>query len=159
MAGDAAGGVDRTYATVYSSSFLSIFYDYYVLGFNMKYIWGCPADKILLPFFSENLSRKHLDIGVATGYFPAVALARPFRRDTKQELTLLDLNPNPLRATTARVLSVTTKTEVRSVEADVTEPLPRSCATPSSTPSPRSTSSTACRAARRSSAPWQPSRR
>ncbi len=125
MAGDAEAGGDRTYATVYSASFLSIFYDYYVLGFNMKYIWGCSANKILLPFFAENFSRKHLDIGVATGYFPAKALARPFRRDSKQELTILDINPNPLRATSARVLSVTSRTEVQSVEADVTESLPK----------------------------------
>ncbi|KAH8883182.1 methyltransferase [Thozetella sp. PMI_491] len=118
-------GPDKTYATVYSRSFLSIFYDYYVLGFNMKYIWGCPATTILLPFFAENFSRRHLDIGVATGYFPAAALAQPFRKDSKQELTLVDINPNPLNATKARVLSVTTKTTVETVLADVTEPLPK----------------------------------
>ncbi|OLN83446.1 putative uncharacterized protein YbcY 1 [Colletotrichum chlorophyti] len=119
-------GADRnaTYATTYSPSFLTLFYDKYVLGFNMRYIWGCSTD-ILLPFFCENFSRNHLDCGVATGYFPAVALARPFRTNSKQRLTLLDLNPNPLNAAKARVLSVTTETEVRCVEADVTEPPPK----------------------------------
>ncbi|CAM1502594.1 Fc.00g073700.m01.CDS01 [Cosmosporella sp. VM-42] len=122
--GDSQTG-SRTYATVYSRSFLSIFYDHYVLGFNMRFIWGCPTSSVLLPFFSENLSRNHLDCGVATGYFPAVALGRPFRKRSKHRLTLLDLNPNPLRAARGRVLSQATATEVQCVEADVTEPPPK----------------------------------
>lgn len=118
-------GGNRTYATVYSRSFLSIFYDNLVLGFNMRYMWGCPTDTVLVPFFSENFSRKHLDCGVATGYFPAVALRRPFRAQSKHHLTLLDLNPNPLRAARARILSVTSATDVACVEADVTHPPPK----------------------------------
>ncbi|ROT35130.1 methyltransferase domain-containing protein [Sodiomyces alkalinus F11] len=119
-------GADKNaaYITTYSPSFLTHIYDRYVLGFNMSIMWGCPVESILLPFFSENFSRNHLDVGVATGYFPAAALARPFRRDSKQHLTLLDLGPNPLRAASARVLSVATATELRCVEADVTEPPP-----------------------------------
>ncbi|RFU24244.1 hypothetical protein B7463_g12095, partial [Scytalidium lignicola] len=116
---------NQSYKTVYSRSFLSIVYDQYVLGFNMNYIWGCPTTSVLLPFFSENFSRKHLDCGVATGYFPAVALSRPFRANSKQHLALLDLNPNPLRAAQNRVLSITTATDVQCVEADVTEPVPK----------------------------------
>ncbi|KAF3807464.1 Methyltransferase ctvB [Colletotrichum gloeosporioides] len=116
---------NTTYKTVYSPSFLTIFYDKYVLGFNMKYMWGCPTDNILLPFFSENFSRNHLDVGVATGYFPAVALARPFRANSRQRLTLVDLTAPPLNATKTRVLSVTSATEVDCVEADVTEPPPK----------------------------------
>ncbi|KAL2755401.1 hypothetical protein ACRALDRAFT_2135655 [Sodiomyces alcalophilus JCM 7366] len=121
-------GADKNaaYVTAYSPSFLTHFYDKYVLGFNMSFMWGCPVDTILLPFFSENFSRNHLDIGVATGYFPATALSRPFRRDSKQHLTLVDLGPNPLRAASARVLSVATATEVRCIEADATEPPPES---------------------------------
>lgn len=92
----------------------------------MKFIWGCPTSSILVPFFSENFSRNHLDCGVATGYFPAVALDRPFRKDSKHHLTLLDLNPNPLNAARSRVLSKATATEVQCVEADVTEPTPES---------------------------------
>ncbi|WYZ34173.1 hypothetical protein EsH8_I_000449 [Colletotrichum jinshuiense] len=117
--------LNDNYVSTYSPSFLTIFYDKYVLGFNMRYIWGCPTDDILVPFFSENFSRNHLDCGVATGFFPAVALARPFRANSKQRLTLLDLNPNPLRAAKNRVLAVSTTTEVSCVEADVTEPLPK----------------------------------
>ncbi|KAF9875151.1 methyltransferase domain protein [Colletotrichum karsti] len=116
---------NTNYKTVYSPSFLTLFYDKYVLGFNMRYMWGCPTDDILLPFFSENFSRNHLDVGVATGYFPAVALARPFRTNSKQRLTLVDLTAPPLNATKTRVLSVTSATEVNCVEADVTEPPPK----------------------------------
>ncbi|TDZ29598.1 N-methyltransferase vrtF [Colletotrichum spinosum] len=115
---------NTNYKTVYSPSFLTLFYDKYVLGFNMRYMWGCPTNDVLVPFFSENFSRNHLDCGVATGFFPAVALARPFRAAARQHLTLLDLTAPPLAATRARVLSVAPAADVRCVEADVTEPPP-----------------------------------
>ncbi|KAK1635831.1 methyltransferase [Colletotrichum phormii] len=120
-------GADRTaaYGAVYSPSFLTIFYDKYVLDFNMSKVWGCSTEKLLLPFFSENFTRNHLDIGVATGWFPAAALARPFRATSKQRITLLDLTAPPLNAAKTRVLSVTTNTEVQCVEADVTESPPK----------------------------------
>jgi hypothetical protein len=118
-----AGG-NRTYATVYTRSFLTMFYDYYVLGFNMRYIWGCPTSTVLLPFFTENFSRNHLDCGVATGWFLSTALGRPFRTHGKQRLALLDINPNPLRAAENRVLAATTATDTQTVEADVTLPPP-----------------------------------
>ncbi|KAI1085555.1 methyltransferase domain-containing protein [Whalleya microplaca] len=114
----------RLYARVYSPTFLTRFYDFYVLRFNLRYIWRCPVDSVLLPFFSENFSRRHLDIGVATGWFPATALSRPFRAQAKHELTLVDLNPNPLYAAKSRVLSNSANTTVQCVTADVTAPLP-----------------------------------
>ncbi|KAI1500734.1 methyltransferase [Biscogniauxia marginata] len=112
------------YSKVYSPSFLSIVYDVLVLRFNMRFMWGCRTDTVLEPFFSENFSRRHLDIGVATGYLPAFALGRPFRTKSRQHLTLLDLNPNPLEAAKSRVLSKGTNTTVECVVADVTGPLP-----------------------------------
>ncbi|KLU88203.1 hypothetical protein MAPG_07190 [Magnaporthiopsis poae ATCC 64411] len=116
---------DGVYKSVYTPSFLSIVYDYLVLRFNMRYMWGCPTDEVLLPFFAEGMSRRHLDVGVATGYLPAMALARVFRRTAAQHLTLLDINPHPLAAAAARVRAATgPSTEVRTVEADVTAPLP-----------------------------------
>ncbi|CCF43668.1 methyltransferase [Colletotrichum higginsianum] len=122
---DLGADPNAAYGAVYSPSFLTLFYDKYVLGFNMRYIWKCSTNDVLLPFFAENFSRNHLDCGVATGWFPAAALARPFRADSKQHLTLLDLTANPLRAAKARVLAVATNTDVRCVEADVTEPPPK----------------------------------
>lgn len=123
-------GRDGVYARVYSPTFLSMIYDYLVLKFNLRYMWGCAADTILLPFFSENFSRRHLDIGVATGWFPAVALARPFRATSRQHITLLDISGNSLRAAQARVQASNPVADVQCVEADVTAPLPKALLAP-----------------------------
>ncbi|KAI0976097.1 methyltransferase domain-containing protein [Xylaria arbuscula] len=112
------------YATIYTPTFLSIVYDVVVLRFNLRYMWRCRTDTVLEPFFAENFSRNHLDIGVATGYFPAVAIARPFRTQAKHSITLVDLNPSPLKAAKARILSKAPYSTVETVVADVTEPPP-----------------------------------
>ncbi|KAI1344186.1 methyltransferase domain-containing protein [Xylariaceae sp. FL0016] len=116
---------DRLYSTIYSPSFLSIVYDVFVLRFNLRYMWRCRKDTVLEPFYSENLSRRHLDIGVATGYFPALTLARPFRTRWRHQITLVDINPHPLQASKARILSKTSNTEVECVVADATAPPPK----------------------------------
>ncbi|KAI0115872.1 methyltransferase domain-containing protein [Nemania sp. FL0031] len=113
------------YATIYSPTFLSKVYDHVVLRFNLRYMWRCRTDTVLEPFFAENLSRRHLDIGVATGYFPAKALSRPFRAKAKQSITLADLTPPPLNAARARILSKASNTTVETVVADVTESPPK----------------------------------
>ncbi|KAJ8133295.1 hypothetical protein O1611_g330 [Lasiodiplodia mahajangana] len=111
--------------TIYTPTLLSKVYDHIVLRFNLRYMWRCRTDTVLEPFFAENLSRRHLDIGVATGYFPAKALSRPFRVEAKQSVTLVDLNPHPLNAARARILSKASNTTVETVVADVTEPPPK----------------------------------
>ncbi|KAI0805281.1 methyltransferase domain-containing protein [Xylaria sp. FL0064] len=113
------------YTTVYTPTFLTLVYDFIVLRFNLRYMWRCRTDTVLEPFFAENFSRCHLDIGVATGYFPAVALARPFRAQARHSITLIDLNPHPLEAAKARILSNAPNATVETVVADVTEPLPK----------------------------------
>ncbi|KAI0130248.1 methyltransferase [Xylariales sp. AK1849] len=115
----------RVYKNVYSATFLSRVYDYYVLGFNFKYMWGCGTS-VMVPFFSDNFSHRHLDIGVANGYFPAVILSRPMRSLEKHQLTLLDFNQTSLNAAKARVLSAAPHTAVQCVQADVTAQLPES---------------------------------
>ncbi|GAP87704.1 putative sam-dependent methyltransferase [Rosellinia necatrix] len=112
------------YATIYTPTFLSLVYDVIVLRFNLRYMWRCRTDTVLEPFFAENLSRHHLDIGVATGYFLDVSLSRPFRAQAKHSVTLVDLNPHPLNAARARILSRAPNTTVETVVADVTEPPP-----------------------------------
>lgn len=116
---------DKVYKTVYSPSFLSKTYDWLVLGWNMKYVWGCPTDTVLLPFFAEHFSRNHLDVGVATGYFPATVLAQPWRTDSEQQLTLVDITASSLAASKTRALAASTRTQVECFEADVTAPLPK----------------------------------
>ena len=69
---------NRRYKGVYSKSFLTRVYDHYVLGFNMNYVWGCSTKKVLLPFFSDNFSQQHMDIGVATGFFLIQILSDSF---------------------------------------------------------------------------------
>jgi hypothetical protein len=89
------------------------------------------TDTVLEPFFAENFSRHHLDVGVATGYFPSVVLSRPFRAQAKHSITLVDVNPNPLRAARLRILSKAPRATVETVVADVTVPPPkelRNCA-------------------------------
>ncbi|KAK4222437.1 hypothetical protein QBC38DRAFT_460427, partial [Podospora fimiseda] len=53
--------------TAWYSPLTLAFYDNQVLGFNMTYVWRCPVRTVQLPFFEENFTNKHLDIGVATG--------------------------------------------------------------------------------------------
>lgn len=115
---------NRRYKGVYSKSFLTRVYDHYVLGFNMNYVWGCSTKKVLLPFFSDNFSQQHMDIGVATGFFPSVVLDRPIRNQEKHRLTLVDFNETSLNATKARVLATSPDTVVDCAQADITAPLP-----------------------------------
>ncbi|KAK9415818.1 putative Methyltransferase [Seiridium unicorne] len=115
---------DRFYKGIYTRSFLARIYDHYVLGFNMKYAWGAAADSVLLPFFADNFSHRHMDIGVATGWFPATVLGRPIRNQERHQLTLVDFNETSLNATKARVLSVAPHSVVDCVQADITAALP-----------------------------------
>jgi SAM-dependent methyltransferase len=68
-------------------------YDALAYGFNSTVLWRCPRSR-LIELYDENVSARHLDIGVATGNildgcrFP---VAEP-------ELTLMDLNPHSLAA-------------------------------------------------------------
>lgn len=113
------------YHKLYTPTLLNFVYDFVVLRFNMNFMWGVSTNRILLPFFTDYMSHNHMDVGVATGWFPSRALSTPWRRDAPQSLTLVDLSPNSLEAARARVLDATTATKVRSVEADATAPAPK----------------------------------
>lgn len=82
---------------VYTRGFLA-FYDAVVYGFNHPVLWRCPKAR-LVEHYAENLSARHLDIGVATG---ALLDAAPFPV-AAPELTLMDLNPNSLAVAAARL--------------------------------------------------------
>jgi len=83
-------------AAVYSDRVLKI-YDRWVLGFSNHYAWKCPTNTVLLPFFQEHLSANHLDVGVGSGYYLAHSSDRP------EQVTLLDLNDNSLKAAGSRI--------------------------------------------------------
>lgn len=84
-------------AAIYSPTTLSL-YDLVVLGISNQWIWQCPSP-IIAAWYAANISEKHLDIGVGTGYF----LDRAVPERLAPEITLLDLNPSSLGTTRARI--------------------------------------------------------
>jgi SAM-dependent methyltransferase len=83
-------------AAVYTPFTLKL-YDWWVLGVSNRFAWQCPTGTILLPFFRKHLGRRHLDVGVGTGFYLAHAGVSP---DT--QCTLMDLNENSLQAAAQR---------------------------------------------------------
>ncbi|KAM4055741.1 putative SAM-dependent methyltransferase [Hirsutella rhossiliensis] len=117
-------------AAVYTPWVLA-FYDMWVLWFSCTYIWKCSTSRVLLPLFRASMGRRHLDIGVGSGYFPARALgdAAAAAPPPCRELTIVDLNPHALEATRRRVEHAAAgagrRVRVTAVLADVTRaPLP-----------------------------------
>jgi len=101
---------------VYSPLVLGV-YDWYVLGLSASLIWQCPSRKIL-EHYNRHVGRRHLDVGVGTGYFLDRA-----RFPGEPEVTLFDLNPNSLAHTSRRI----ERYHPACVRGDVLEPnsLPR----------------------------------
>ncbi len=83
--------------SVYTSMGLAI-YDVLVLSISNSYIWKCPTRKIL-EHFNKNISNKHLDVGVGTGYF----LDKCNFPTNKPTLAIMDLNTNSLNKTQKRI--------------------------------------------------------
>jgi SAM-dependent methyltransferase len=91
-------------------------YDWMVLGLSNRLLWRCPTAE-LRRLYDRNVSDRHLDVGVGTGYFLDKArwpVARP-------AIALVDLNPNCLAAASRRIRRFAPQTIV----ANVLEPLPR----------------------------------
>ena len=105
---DAAAG-----AAVYSRPLLSV-YDLFVLGFSNSFVWQCPS-QLILDFYNEHVSGKHLDVGVGTGYF----LDRCIFPTHNPTIVLADLNPNSLHVTAKRLQRYNPSIHV----ANVLEPL------------------------------------
>lgn len=100
-------------AAIYSKPFLSI-YDLYVLGFSNTFVWQCPS-RLILDFYNEHISGKHLDVGVGTGYF----LDKCKFPTSNPAIALVDLNPNSLQATAKRLQRYSLTTHI----ANALEPL------------------------------------
>jgi ubiquinone/menaquinone biosynthesis C-methylase UbiE len=96
-------------ASVYSPVVLKL-YDWWVLGISNRFAWQCSTKNVLLPFFKKHLSKKHLDVGVGTGFY----LSHAGLTESNQ-VTLFDLNANSLRVAAGRVK----RAEVRVVAGDV----------------------------------------
>ncbi|MCW5773156.1 MAG: class I SAM-dependent methyltransferase [Rhodospirillaceae bacterium] len=90
-------------------------YDAFVLGFSNRCLWRCPTAH-LRALYDRNVSARHLDIGVGTGYF----LDKAAWPAAAPEITLLDLNPNALHAAARRIA----RFRPRTVRANALAPLP-----------------------------------
>ena len=77
--------------------FMLSFYDRLVHGFSNRFAWRCPTERIL-GLYRDNLSQRHLEAGVGTGFF--IDLANPTRFE---ELTLLDINRHCLARSARRL--------------------------------------------------------
>ncbi|MFJ4145288.1 class I SAM-dependent methyltransferase [Pseudomonas sp. NPDC089734] len=83
-------------AAVYSPLTLKL-YDWWVLGVSNRFAWQCSTTDVLQPFFNRHVGKRHLDVGVGTGYYLANA-----HLPTDTEVTLLDLNSSSLEAARQR---------------------------------------------------------
>ncbi len=103
-------------ASVYSPTILKL-YGFGVLVLSNRFVWQCPTNTVLLPFYKEHLGLKHLDVGVGTGFYIANAgLTR------SHQVGLLDLNENCLRAAAARVKQAKVRTFRRDMMQPSSEP-------------------------------------
>jgi SAM-dependent methyltransferase len=99
---------------VYSPMVLRL-YDWLVLGLSNSLLWRCPTVE-LRRLYDRNVSARHLDVGVGTGYF----LDKANWPVPDPAITLVDLNPNSLRAASQRIRRYAPK----AVQANALEPLP-----------------------------------
>jgi SAM-dependent methyltransferase len=90
-------------------------YDGFVLGFSNALLWRCPTSSLRV-LYDRNVSMRHLDVGVGTGYF----LDKAKWPAANPEITLLDLNPNCLEMASRRIA----RYRPRMVEANILAPLP-----------------------------------
>ncbi len=90
-------------------------YDWFVLGFSNRFLWHCPTSE-LRALYQRNVSARHLDVGVGTGYF----LDRVAWPVDEPAITLLDLNPHCLIFAAGRLA----RYRPAMVRTDVFRPLP-----------------------------------
>jgi SAM-dependent methyltransferase len=100
-------------AAIYNRWILSI-YDVGVIRVSNRFAWRCPSP-LMLDFYNRHVTANHLDVGVGTGYFPDHCR---FPSATPR-IALMDLNPNSLRVTAARLRRYNPSTHV----ANILEPI------------------------------------
>jgi len=92
-----ADGDTRKGAAVYTPLALAL-YDLAVLGLSNSFVWQCSS-RLILDFYNQHISDKHLDIGVGTGYF----LDKCRFPSTTPKIALFDLNPHSLAKSAKRL--------------------------------------------------------
>lgn len=81
---------------IYTPSMLRL-YDWMVHGASNRFAWRCPTDR-LLDLYRDNLSARHLEAGVGTGFFIDRANPECFDR-----VVLLDINRHCLDRSAQRL--------------------------------------------------------
>ncbi|HEY8207299.1 MAG TPA: class I SAM-dependent methyltransferase [Myxococcaceae bacterium] len=84
-------------AAPYSPRLLSL-YDSFVLGLSNRLWWKCPTPR-LLELYQRNVTGRHMDVGVGTGYY----LDKVRFHTPKPSIALVDLNRNSLEYTARRI--------------------------------------------------------
>lgn len=98
-----------TGSEIYSKPVLAA-YDWFVLGFSNRWLWRCPTTSIL-DLYDRYVSANHLEVGVGTGYF----LDRCRFPTSRPRLALVDLNPNSLDTSAARLARYRPDTQVANI--------------------------------------------
>jgi hypothetical protein len=81
---------------IYTPAMLS-FYDGLVHGLSNRFAWRCPTAR-MLDLYRDNLSSRHIEAGVGTGFFIDHA-----DRGAFEQLTLLDINRHCLARSARRL--------------------------------------------------------
>jgi len=82
---------------VYTPRMLGL-YDFFILRVIVPYIWKCPIGH-RLKLYNANISSNHLEVGVGSGFY----LEKTIFPNNNPRLALMDLNPNCLSFTAARL--------------------------------------------------------
>ncbi|KJS59751.1 class I SAM-dependent methyltransferase [Streptomyces rubellomurinus] len=98
---------------MYNPSTLRL-YDFAAFQLNCRFLFRVPVSEVV-GLFDRNVSAKHLDLGVGTGYFLDHCRTHP-----GQAITLADLNEHSLNHAAARLA----RFDVTTVQANALEPLP-----------------------------------
>lgn len=77
--------------------FMLSFYDRLVHGLSNRFAWRCPTER-MVGLYRDNLSSRHIEAGVGTGFFIDRANPQGF-----EELTLLDINRHCLARSAQRL--------------------------------------------------------
>ncbi len=83
--------------TVYTPRMLRV-YDTVAFRLNGRILWRCSKDRFL-ELYNANVSSRHLDIGVATGYLLDECSFPP----AESQITLMDINQNSLEVAARRL--------------------------------------------------------